>query len=325
MLNSNLLQLAKNTLSIEIEALETGITNLKPDFIDIVEKIYNMSSGGRVIVMGMGKSGHVGKKIAATLASVGTPSFFVHPAEAGHGDLGMVLDNDIILTISQSGKSEEIIKLIPFFKRSGIINICMTGNLKSPMSEMADYVINTSVPREACPMGLAPTSSTTLTLALGDALAICLLTKKGYTKEDFGKTHPNGTLGKKLLLTLNQVMSPIQESPHIKANINLKESIYVISSKGLGFVVVVDENLFPIGVFTDGDLRRCLDREIDINQTLISNVMTTTFSSIEEDKLCVEAVKIMSEKKITMLPIVDKEGKLVGAINIRQLLQVGVV
>jgi arabinose-5-phosphate isomerase len=322
---NNLIELAKKTIEIEIDALRAGIESIDQTFLDIINEIEKRPSGGRVVVMGMGKSGHIGNKIAATLSSTGTPSFFVHPAEAGHGDLGMLTANDIVLTISQSGKSEEILKLVPFFKRRGIKMICMTGELNSPMAEIADFVISTKVPQEACPLGLAPTSSTTLTLALGDALAVCLLKSKGFSQDDFAITHPNGTLGRKLLITLKDVMSKIEHTPHVFANVSIKDSIYTISSKGLGFVVIIDESFMPIGIFTDGDLRRCFDKGIDIHSTLIAEVMTKTFSAIEEGKLCVEAVKMMSEKKVTMLPVVNKGGRLSGAINMRQLLQAGVV
>jgi arabinose-5-phosphate isomerase len=319
------IELAKKTIKIEIEALEAGINSIGQSFVDVVHEIENMASGGRVVVMGMGKSGHIGTKIAATLASTGTPSFFVHPGEAGHGDLGMLTVNDIVLTISQSGKSEEILKLVPYFKRHGIKMVCMTGEIDSPMGEIADYVINTTVPQEACPLGLAPTSSTTLTLALGDALAVCLLKSKGFSRDDFALTHPNGTLGRKLLITLKDVMSHINQTPYVLPNSSIKEAIYTISSKGLGFVIVVDEEFVPIGIFTDGDLRRCLDKDVDIKITKISKVMIQTFSSIDEGKLCVEAVKMMSDRKIAMLPVVNNTGKLTGAINMRQLLQAGVV
>jgi arabinose-5-phosphate isomerase len=321
----NLLDLAKETIRIEIESLQSGMDSIDDNFLNIISEIAHMQPGGRLVVMGMGKSGHIGNKIAATLASTGTPSFFVHPAEAGHGDLGMISLNDMVLAISQSGKSEEILKLVPFFKRRGIKMISMTGDLSSPMAEVSDFVISTKVIKEACPLGLAPTSSTTLTLALGDALAVCLLKRKGFSPDDFAITHPNGTLGRKLLITLNDVMSQIEQTPYVYPNATIKDAIFTISSKGLGFVVIVSESMMPIGIFTDGDLRRCFDKGLDLLSTSISEVMTKSFSMIESSKLCVEAVKIMSDKKITMLPVIDKQGKLNGAINMRQLLQAGVV
>jgi arabinose-5-phosphate isomerase len=319
------IELAKDTLRIEIEALQNGIESIDKSFENVIQEFSKISSGGRIVVMGMGKSGHIGNKIAATLSSTGTPSFFVHPAEAGHGDLGMLTINDIVLCISQSGKSDEILKLIPFFKRRGIKIVCMAGDMFSPLAVISDYFINTSVAQEACPLGLAPTSSTTLTLALGDAIAICLLKVKGFSKDDFALTHPNGSLGRKLLVTLKDVMSLGSDIPNIKEDTSIKDSIYVISSKGLGFVVIVNDIYKPIGIFTDGDLRRCFDKGIDINNVSISEVMSRSFIVIQEEKLCVEAVKLMSDNKITMLPVVDKSGILTGAINMRQLLQAGIV
>lgn len=321
----NIIEIAKTTIKTEISALENGLEYIDNNFQTIINEFACIKSGGRIVVMGMGKSGHIGNKIAATLSSTGTPSFFVHPAEAGHGDLGMLSSNDIVLCISQSGKSDEILKLIPFFKRKGIKIVCMTGNLNSELANFSDHIINTSVSLEACPLGLAPTSSTTLTLALGDAVAICLLKVKGFSKDDFALTHPNGALGRKLLIIVKDIMSLIDETPFVKEGVSIKDSIFVISSKGLGFVVIVDDFLHPIGIFTDGDLRRSLDQGIDINNISISNVMTKSFSVIKESKLGVDAVKLMSDMKITMLPVVDDLGVLTGAINMRQLLQAGVV
>ena len=322
---TELVELAKETIEIEIDALRNGIKNINDTFSKIIIEISNIKLGGRVIITGMGKSGHIGKKIAATLSSTGTSSFFVHPAEAGHGDLGMINPQDLIITISQSGKSEEILKLVPFFKRNGNKIICMTGDLTSPLSKFADYTISTEVNQEACPLGLAPTSSTTLTLAMGDALAVCLLKYKGFSKNDFALTHPLGSLGKKLLSKITDIMSIIEDTPYINPDANIKEAIYAISSKGLGFVVVVNDNLIPIGIFTDGDLRRALNQEIDIMNEKIKDLMVKKFTTIENIKLSVEAVKLMSDNKILMLPVIDSDGRLCGAINMRQLIQAGVI
>lgn len=316
---------ALNTLHIEIEALQYGLQTIEHSFSEIIDAIVQHVPPGRVIVMGMGKSGHIGNKIAATLASTGTPAFFVHPAEAGHGDLGMITAHDIVIAISQSGKSDELLRVMPYLKRNGIHLIAMTGGLDSPLAQYADWLINTSVPKEACPLGLAPTASTTLTLALGDALAICLLESRGFTAEDFAETHPHGALGRKLLVTVKDVMSPIQQTPVIEKYVLIKEALVTISSAGMGFVVIVDEQRRPIGVFTDGDLRRCLDRDIDIKSVSISSVMTTTFSTVKLTQLAVKAVDIMEHKKISTLPVVDENALLVGAINMRQLLQAGIV
>jgi len=239
--------------------------------------------------------------------------------------LGMISSSDLILSISQSGKSDEILKLVPFFKRNGNKIICMTGDINSPLAIVADYVINTAVIQEACPLGLAPTSSTTLTLSLGDALAVCLLKIKGFSKEDFAKTHPNGALGKKLLSRIKDVMSNLDDTPYVKSDVKIIDAIYNISSKGLGFTVIVNDNLYPIGIFTDGDLRRALNQDIDIKNINIGDIMMKKFTTIDDMSLSVEAVNLMSKNKFTMLPVVDKNGKLCGAINMRQLIQAGVI
>ncbi len=319
------IEIAKETIQIEINSLIYGANNLDINFSNIINEISSIKNGGRVVVTGMGKSGHIGKKIAATLSSTGTLSFFIHPAEAGHGDLGMISSSDLILSISQSGKSDEILKLVPFFKRNGNKIICMTGDINSPLAIVADYVINTAVIQEACPLGLAPTSSTTLTLSLGDALAVCLLKIKGFSKEDFAKTHPNGALGKKLLSRIKDVMSNLDETPYVKSDVKIIDAIYNISSKGLGFTVIVNDNLYPIGIFTDGDLRRALNQDIDIKNINIGDIMMKKFTTIDDMSLSVEAVNLMSKNKFTMLPVVDKNGKLCGAINMRQLIQAGVI
>ncbi len=313
------------TLEIEIEALELGKTRINESFCDAIKLIQECAPNGRVVVMGMGKSGHIGKKIAATLASTGTPSFFVHPAEAGHGDLGMITKKDIVIGISQSGRSEELLATIPYIKRHGIKLIAMTGNLKSPLSENADIIIDTSVKREACPLGLAPTASTTLTLSIGDALAVCLLKDKGFTDKDFADTHPHGALGKKLILRVSDIMSNIDDSPKVYKGASLKHTLLQMTKGGLGFITIVDTDLNTFGVFTDGDLRRTLEKNIDINKIIIDDVMTSKFTSILDTELAVKAVDLMEKNKIIGMPVISKENKLVGALNIRQLLQRGVV
>jgi arabinose-5-phosphate isomerase len=323
--SEKIIDLAKKTIKIEIDALLQGLTVIDDQFVRVINEIELIQNGGRVIIMGMGKSGHIGNKIAATLSSTGTPSFFIHPAEAGHGDLGMLTKNDIIIAISQSGESEEILKLIPFFKRRSIKVVAMTGVAKSSLSRLSDYFINTYVPMEACPLGLAPTSSTTLTLALGDALAVCLLQKRGFTRDDFASTHPNGSLGRKLLIQVKDVMYNLTNAPYVFESASIKDSIFEISSKGLGFVVIVDENLVPVGIFTDGDLRRALDKSSEVLSGKITDFMIHNFIVIEEKKLCVEAINLMSEHKISMIPVVNENGILAGALNIRILLQAGIV
>ncbi|MDH5368843.1 MAG: KpsF/GutQ family sugar-phosphate isomerase [Gammaproteobacteria bacterium] len=319
------LEIAKKTFDIEISALNFGKEKLNDDFNRAVELIKNSIPSGRVIVMGMGKSGHIGNKIAATLASTGTPAFFVHPAEAGHGDLGMLTKDDIVIAISQSGKSDELLRVMPYIKRNGIKLIMMTGGLDSPLAKYSDVLIDTTVPEEACPLGLAPTASTTLTLAFGDALAVCLLTSRGFTENDFAETHPHGALGRKLLVSVEDVMSKFDDSPVIKGDISIKDALFVMSSGSLGFVIVVDNKTKPIGVFTDGDLRRCLDRDIDIKNALLSTVMTKSFTVVEGNQLAVQAVELMEQYNISTLPVVNNNGVLIGAINMNQLLNAGIV
>jgi len=316
---------ASKTFDIEIAALQFGKTKLNGDFEQAVELIKNRIPPGRVIVMGMGKSGHIGNKIAATLASTGTPAFFVHPAEAGHGDLGMLTKDDVVIGISQSGKSEELLRVMPYIKRNGIKLIALTGGLNSPLAQHSDLLLDTSVPEEACPLGLAPTSSTTLNLVFGDALAICLLNARGFTKDDFAATHPHGTLGRKLLVSVANIMMPLEQAPVINENLSIKETLLIISSIGLGFVVIVDEKNKPIGVFTDGDLRRCLDKDLDIKTASVCDVMSKKFTTIKEEQLAVEAVELMEQHEISTLPVINNDGLLAGAINMRQLLQSGVI
>lgn len=322
---SNHLEIAKKTFDIEISALNFGKNKLDDKFNQAVELIKNNVPPGRVIVMGMGKSGHIGNKIAATLSSTGTPAFFVHPAEAGHGDLGMLTKDDVVIAISQSGKSEELLRVMPYIKRNGIKLIMLTGGLDSQLAQYSDILIDTTVPEEACPLGLAPTASTTLTLALGDALAICLLTSRGFTENDFAETHPHGALGRKLLVSVKDVMSHFSDAPVIENDMLIKDALLIISSASLGFVIVVDNQTKPIGVFTDGDLRRCLDKDLDIKTVLISEVMSKIFTVVEINQLAVKAVELMEQHNISALPVVNSAGELVGAINMSQLLNAGIV
>ena len=316
---------AINTINIEISALEFGKRNISSSFAAVVELIKGCVPPGRVVVMGMGKSGHVGNKIAATLASTGTPAFFVHPAEAGHGDLGMITKTDVVIAISQSGKSDELLRVLPYIKRNGIKLVAMTGGSQSPLAQRADLVIDTAVPQEACPLGLAPTASTTLTLALGDALAICLLQTRGFTQDCFAQTHPHGALGRRLLVGVSDVMSNIDQTPVVQQNLIVKDALFSMSKGGMGFVVIVNGDLQPIGVFTDGDLRRCLHQDVDIKFTPITEVMGKHFIAVRASQLAVEAVALMEKHKISALPVLGDAGDLVGALNMRQLLQAGVV
>jgi arabinose-5-phosphate isomerase len=325
MSENNHIKNARTVIDIEIEALRKGRDRIGKEFSDAMELIRDVTEHGRVVVMGMGKSGHIGNKIAATLASTGTPAFFVHPAEAGHGDLGMITKNDVVIAISQSGKSDELLRVVPYFKRNGIKLIALTGGLNSQLAENADLVIDTTVPQEACPLGLAPTASTTLTLALGDALAVCLLKASGFTQNNFAETHPHGTLGRRLLVGVSDVMSKGDQVPVIKQNLVVKDALLTMSKGGMGFVVIVDAHHLPIGVFTDGDLRRCLHKDIDIKFTPITEVMQKHFITVQDSQLAVEAVALMELHKISALPVLGDAGDLVGALNMRQLLQAGVV
>jgi arabinose-5-phosphate isomerase len=275
--------------------------------------------------MGMGKSGHIGNKIVATLASTGTTAFFVHPAEAGHGDLGMITKNDVVIAISQPGKSAELLRAMPYFKRNGIKLIAFTGGLNSSLAEFAYLVIDSTVPQEACPLGLAPTASTTLTLALGDALAVCLLKASGFTQNNFAETHPHGALGRRLLVGVSDVMCKGDQTPVIKQNLVVKDALFSMSKGEMEFVVIVESHHLPIGVFTDGDLRRCLHKDIDIQSTPITEVMGKHLIAVQASQLAVKAVALMEKHKISALPVLGDAGDLVGALNMRQLLQAGVV
>lgn len=316
---------ARDVLDIEKKALEYGKKNISESFNAAIRLIFDHSDNGRVIVMGMGKSGHIGKKIAATLASTGTPASFVHPAEAGHGDLGMITRKDIVIGISQSGNSDELLKVLPYLKRNDIKLIALSGDSESILANSADCFINTSVPEEACPLGLAPTASTTLTLAIGDALAVCLLKERGFNQDDFAQTHPHGKLGRKLLLKVSDIMSPINESPVITDDILLKDALITMSEFGLGFVIIKNGENLPIGVYTDGDLRRSINNDIQISTTIVKNIMQSEFVTVLENSLAVDAVKIMESHKISALPVVNTDGHIVGAINMRQILRSGVI
>ncbi len=323
--NHDLLESACSVLDLEIAALVNAKKSLGAEFLAAVEMILHSPPSNRVVVMGMGKSGHVGKKIAATLASTGTPAFFVHPSEAGHGDLGMITSNDIVIAISQSGKSDEVLRVIPYLKRNAISLIVMTGVPNSPLASHADVVISTAVAREACPLDLAPTASTTLTMALGDALAVCLLKSRGFTADDFAATHPHGTLGRRLLLTIEDVMVSGGLMPIVPPETTVRKALVEMSRGALGFVVIVGPDHVVQGVFTDGDLRRTLDNEVDIKTTLIDKLMNRQFVSAKPKQLAVEAVELMEEFKISALPVVNGSNHLVGALNIRVLLQSGVI
>jgi len=321
--SSDLIQSAQRTIRLELEAVEGLLPHIDADFVRACEMI--LASKGRVVVVGMGKSGHIGRKIAATLASTGTTAFFVHPAEASHGDMGMIARGDIILALSNSGSTIEIVTLLPLIKRLGIPLICMTGNPESPLAKAADVKLDARVAQEACPLNLAPTSSTTAALVLGDALAIALLEARGFTAEDFAFSHPGGALGRRLLLKVENVMHSGEELPQVVRGTLLKDALMEMTHKGLGMTVVIEEDGRLAGIFTDGDLRRTLDRQIDIRNATIDSVMTPHGKTSRPDMLAAEALKIMEDHKISALVVIDKEERPVGALNMHDLLRAGVM
>ncbi|MBA6329062.1 KpsF/GutQ family sugar-phosphate isomerase [Colwellia sp. MB02u-6] len=319
----NFKQLALNVINIEQQAIAQLSQFIDDDFAQACELMFNCR--GRVIVIGMGKSGHIGGKIAATLASTGTPAFFVHPGEASHGDLGMVTVDDVVLTISNSGETGEVLAIIPVLKRIGTKLIAMTGNPDSTLAKLADSHVCVKVAQEACPLGLAPTSSTTATLVMGDALAVALLNARGFTADDFALSHPGGSLGKRLLLRLADIMHKDERLPRVSQVAKIKDALVEMSLKGLGMTAVVDANNSLIGLFTDGDLRRILDEEINIHQDSITSVMTKNPLVAKQDMLAAEALKIMEDKKINGLIIVNDNNQPIGAMNMHDLLKSGVL
>ena len=280
---------------------------------------------GRVVLLGVGKSGHIGGKIAATLASTGTPAFFVHPAEASHGDLGMITGDDVVLLLSNSGETEEVKSLLPVLKRLGVVIIAMAGNRESTLGRHADIYLDVSIEQEACPLGLAPTSSTTAALVMGDALAVSLLETRGFTRDDFAQSHPAGTLGRKLFLHIQDVMHTGDKMPRVAPGASVSEAIVEMTGKRLGLSAVVDESNQVLGVFTDGDLRRTLDKNLDPHNTQVENVMTSAPKTIRADALAAEAVQLMQAHKIQALLVVGDSGELTGVLNFHDLLSAGVV
>ncbi|MCA6221345.1 arabinose-5-phosphate isomerase KdsD [Photorhabdus antumapuensis] len=315
-------QTGKKVLHIERDGLTELEQHINGDFDRTCELMFNCE--GKVIVMGMGKSGHIGCKIAATFASTGTPSFFVHPGEASHGDLGMITPKDIVLAISNSGESSEILSLIPALKRQKIPLICMTNNCNSNMGKAADIHLCIKIPQEACPLGLAPTTSTTATLVMGDALAVALLQARGFTAEDFALSHPGGTLGRKLLLLVSDLMNTGNDIPKVNRDASLREALLEITRQKLGMTVICDENMYIDGIFTDGDLRRVFDMGVDLYNVKISDVMTTGGIRIKPNALAVDALNLMQSHHITSL-LVAEENKLLGVLHMHDLLQAGVV
>lgn len=323
-MDSNALkELARAVINTEATAVTNLVSRIDEAFVRACDLI--LSCKGRIVILGMGKSGHIAGKIAATFASTGTPAFFVHAAEASHGDLGMITSADVVIVLSNSGETDEVRQILPLFKRLGVTVIGMTGNPESTLASHSDVHIDVGVQAEACPLGLAPTSSTTAALVMGDALAVSLLESRGFTTEDFARSHPGGKLGKRLLLHIQDIMHSGDKMPVVSADSSLSEAILEMTRKRLGMVAITDTQMKVQGVFTDGDLRRALTHTIDPHKTTVGEVMTRDGKTIEAGALAVEAVKIMQEFKIQGLLVVDDKSRLKGVLNFNDLLQAGVI
>lgn len=321
--NEELLALAGEVLEIEARAVDGLRARLDDAFVAACRLC--LDTPGRIVVTGMGKSGHISGKIAATLASTGTPAFFMHPGEASHGDLGMITNQDVLLAVSNSGETEEIITILPLVKRMGAPLITMTGNPGSTLAKAADVHLDVSVAEEACPLNLAPTASTTATLAMGDALAVALLKLRGFTAEDFALSHPSGSLGKRLILRVTDVMRTGSDMPAVAPDVKLMDGLMEMTQKGLGMTAVIDDQDRIVGIFTDGDLRRALDAGVDVHKTTMNEVMHTKCTTVSADVLAAEAVHVMEENKITALLVIDDDRRLVGALNVHDLFRAGIM
>lgn len=322
-MDKSLIEIAKTVIQAETDSILKLKNRIDNNFVEACQLL--VSCQGKVVVIGMGKSGHIGRKIAATLASTGTPAFFVHPGEAGHGDLGMVNANDVLIVISYSGESDEIIALLPAIKQLNIPILAMTGNTKSIIAKVANIHLDVSVEQEACPHNLTPTSSTTATLVMGDAIAITLLNARGFTPEDFAKSHPSGTLGRRLLTLVSSIMKVGGDIPLVAKETTLVESILVMSQKSLGMVIIADNEDSLQGIFTDGDLRRVLEKNTNIQDVLIKDVMTQDCKSIGPDKPALIAFHMMDENRLNSLPVVDANNQVIGAINMHTLMQAKII
>lgn len=320
---SGTIAIARDVLGIEAKAITDLIDKLDRQFERAVEIILNCK--GRVVVSGMGKSGHIARKIASTMASTGTPAFFVHPAEASHGDLGMIARDDVFVALSNSGESSELLAIVPLIKRRGAKLIALTGNARSSLAREADVHLYAGAEKEACPLNLAPTASTTAALALGDALAVALMQAKGFTRDEFARSHPGGTLGRKLLTHVRDVMRTGENAPRIAHTAKLKDAMLEMSRGRMGMTAILDDEGRVIGIFTDGDLRRTLERGVDLHNTPIVEVMTRDPRHIGPDKLAVEAVEIMERNKVNQLLVVDEQHRLVGALNMHDLFRAKVI
>ncbi len=305
-------------LKTEAEAIEALKSRIDQKFVNACETLLNCN--GRIVVSGMGKSGHIANKIAATLASTGSPAFFVHPGEASHGDLGMIQSDDVVIGISNSGSSDELMLIIPMIKRMGVPLITLTGKANSPIAKLSTINLDVSVDREACPLGLAPTASTTATLAMGDALAIALLEARGFSIDDFAMSHPAGALGRRLLLRVSDVMVTGTAIPLVSKETLLRDALVTMTHAGLGMTIVSDDTKKVLGVFTDGDLRRAVDQGIDLLNTSVENVMTINSKTVNEETLAVKAQEVMEQHEITALPVVDNTDCICGALKMYDLL-----
>lgn len=321
--DNHFIESAKRVLNIELDAVKELEHRFDHTFVKACSLIQGCD--GKVVVTGMGKSGHIANKIAATLASTGTPAFFMHPGEAGHGDLGMLHSGDLLLAISNSGETSEVLNLLPVVKRLGIAIIGMSKNANSSLGKYSDVHLDIHVNKEACSLGLAPTSSTTATLVMGDALAVALLDANGFTADDFALSHPSGSLGRKLLLKVHDVMHRNEQLPIVNQNQSIRDALLTVTEKGLGMTAIVDESGMLTGIFTDGDLRRVIDAKVDIFSTPISKVMTANCITVKADILAAEALKLMESKNINGLIAVDDNNKPLGAFNMLDLVRSGVV
>ncbi len=315
--------LGKEVIAIEAKAVNALSERINADFAKACE--YLLACQGRIVVIGMGKSGHIGNKVAATLASTGTPAFFVHPGEASHGDMGMITSKDVVLALSYSGETNEVVFILPLIKRLGIPLITLCGNNRSTIAQAATINIDISIQQEACPLGLAPTSSTTATLVMGDALAIALLQARGFTAEDFAMAHPGGNLGRRLLLHVADVMHQGDDVPRVSPDITVSEALVEVTRKRLGMTTIVDEHNRLLGIFTDGDLRRTLDRGENLQNIGISDVMTRNSKTIAPNLLAAEGLRMMQEFKITSLVVTNDQQQLVGIVHLHDLLRAGVI
>lgn len=316
-------QLGQAVIATELAEITALQSRIDESFTQACELL--LSCRGRIVVTGMGKSGHIGGKIAATLASTGSPAFFVHPGEASHGDLGMITKNDVVIALSNSGNTAEIATIIPILKRFAVPLISMTGDKNSTLAKEANINLDVSVSKEACPHDLAPTSSTTVALVMGDALAVALLQARGFTAEDFALSHPGGSLGKRLLLHVSDIMHTAERLPKVQQDATVSEALLEMSKKGLGMTAIVDQHDKVLGVYTDGDLRRSLDKNIDVHNALISDVMTKNCRTTSADELAASIVKIMDDHGINGFLVTDENNQLIGAFNMHDILRAGIV